>query len=383
MRSLIQRSGIALWPALALFLLCSAPTARADGGAPNLAYVAGTSHGVSIIDVGQQKVTGSINVAGDPHTIYLTVDGRLLAVTQPALNRVSVIATSSKQVICSAAIPGQPTLLAFDPGTDTLYIAGNGANSVTTLNPTTCAVQRTLHVGSVVYGLAVAVIGSGIAGGTGNQLWVADTNTLTVFDAQGKQVKTIAVPDGPQYLSIPTGSTLYASTRKGTVEAVDLNSYHLLPPLLTSGSFGPMDYDATTGEVYVPNQQRNLVEVLAPVSAGTTAPHEPARSIRFDSAPQSVAITSDGQFGFIALADGKVAMLDIHARQVITTLAVGGSPRFIITGLYPSPFSYTPQQSILFNNISNIVEYGGAVVVVLVVVILLLRRRRRAAKPPV
>jgi DNA-binding beta-propeller fold protein YncE len=225
------------------------------------------------------------------------------------------------------------------------------------------------------------VVGSGLFGGTGNQLWVADTNALTVFDAQGKRLDSIAVPGGPHYLCSPAGSTIYVTTRRGTVEAVDLQSHHLLPTLLPAGTFGPMDYDATTGEVYVPDQQHNLIDVLAPVSAGAPASHEPIRAMHFTAAPQSIAITSDGQFGFVALSDGTVSMLDIPAHQVVTTIAVGGSPHFIITGLYPSAFSYTPQQSILVNNVGNILEYSAGVVIVLVTGIVLWRQRRRTPKP--
>ena len=66
-----------------LLSLCSPPRARADGGAPNLAYVSGTPSGISVIDVLQGKVTKTISVAGDPHTILLSLDGRFLYVTQP------------------------------------------------------------------------------------------------------------------------------------------------------------------------------------------------------------------------------------------------------------------------------------------------------------
>ncbi len=142
-----------------------------------------------------------------------------------------------------------------------------------------------------------------------------------------------------------------------------------------------MDYDASTGEVYVPDQQHNLIDVLTPVSTGASASHEPAHILRFNAEPQSVAITSDGQFGFVALSNGSVSMLDIPGQQAVTTFAVGGSPHFIITGLYPSAFSYTPQQSILVRNLGNVIEYGAAVVIVLVTGIAIWRQRRRAPKP--
>jgi DNA-binding beta-propeller fold protein YncE len=109
-----------------------------------------------------------------------------------------------------------------------------------------------------------------------------------------------------------------------------------------------MDYDANTGEVYVPDRQHKQLDVLTPVMASTTlTPHEPARIIHLSSSPQSVAITSDGQLGFVALSNGQVLMLDVPRRSIVTSIAVGGSPQFIITGLYPpvnSPIS-TPQQT--------------------------------------
>ncbi len=74
---------IALLFTIALFPIA----AHADGGAPQLAYVAGTPKGISIIDIQQQKVTGTISVQGDPHGTMLSLDGRYLYITQPALGQ--------------------------------------------------------------------------------------------------------------------------------------------------------------------------------------------------------------------------------------------------------------------------------------------------------
>src|SRR5437660_5810750 len=66
MRTVSARYPQALSLLLVLMLLgfCSPPRAQADGGAPNLAYVSGTSSGISVIDVGQAKVTKTISVPG-------------------------------------------------------------------------------------------------------------------------------------------------------------------------------------------------------------------------------------------------------------------------------------------------------------------------------
>ncbi len=308
--------------------------ASADGGAPNLAYVSGTAEGISAIDIGQQKVTNTLALTGDPHTILLSLDGRLLYVTQPELGQVEVIATKTKQEVCKARIAGKPTLLTLDPGTNTLYVAGNEAATVSALDPTTCAVKQTLQTQGGVYGLAVAVVGSGIAGGTGNQIWVADEQSLKAFDSAGKPLASIPVAGGPD--------------------------------------------DAITGRIYVPDMQYMQLDVLTPVNGDMrTFPHEPGRIIQLDGEPQAVAITSDGQLGFVPLDNGRVVMLDVPGRQIVQTFTVGGMPHFVVTGLYPSLFSLTPQQATGINSLSTLLHYGGAAVIVLVAVIAVVWNRVR------
>ena len=217
------------------------------------------------------------------------------------------------------------------------------------LDPVTCAVQGTFETHEPVYGLAVtASTAADATPSTPNQLWITGTTSITIYDVKGQLLSSVAIAGGPQDISIPGGFTAYVTTRQGTVIAVDLSSRQVVRTLLSGGQFGPMDYDANTGEVYVPDRQHNQLDVLAPVVADTTVtPQEPARIIRLSSSPQSVAITSDGQLGFVALSNSQVLMLDVPRRSIITSIAVGGTPHFIITGLYPpvNSSTSTPQQA--------------------------------------
>lgn len=370
MRTVSER-GRCVFLILLVFTLLSfycPPQAHADGGAPNLAYVSGTPSGVSVIDVGQAKVTKTIPVAGDPHTILLSLDGRFLYVTQPALGQVSVIAAKTGQSICTAHLPGAPALLAIDTDTGTLYAAGNGAARVSALNAATCAVRRTFKTESPVYGLAVALTaGSSLFGGTTNQLWVAGAHGLTVFDDQTGRVLGSVALSGAQYLSIPPGEMVYVTTRQGSVDAVGLKTKEV-HQMLTGGIFGPMDYDAISSEVYVPDEQHNVLDVLSPIDPGTTTlPKEPERVIHTSVPPEAVAITNDGLLGFVALRGGKVAMLDLLERRFVYTLHVGGTPHFIITGLYPPsseaiPPAASPQQESAWRNLAIVVVYALAFV---------------------
>jgi len=327
----------------------SSSTAHADGGAPQLAYVAGTSQGISVIDIAQRRVTRTITEAGNPHTILLSLDGSALYITQPSLGQVAVIGAKTGQTLCTVNLPGQPSLLALSLDSTVLYAAGQGDTSVRALDPQTCVIKRTFETHEPVYGLAVAAsTAANATPSTPNQIWITGTTAITIFDANGQQLGSVPIAGGLQYISIPGGFTAYVTTRQGTVVAVDLNSRQVIRTLLSGGQFGPMDYDANTGEVYVPDRQHNQLDVLAPIVADTTVTlQEPARTIPLSNSPQSVAITSDGQLGFVALSNGQVLMLDIPRRSIITGITVGGTPHFIITGLYPpaNPPLTTPQNA--------------------------------------
>src|SRR5258706_10362389 len=141
-----------------LFLLVGwfSPSAYADGGAPQLAYVAGAAQGISVIDIVQRRLIRTIAVAGNPRTVLLSPDGHALYVTQSAPGRVAVITAKTGKILCTASLPGQPSLLALSLDATVLYAAGQGNTSVRALDPTTCAVQRTFETHKPVYGLAVA-----------------------------------------------------------------------------------------------------------------------------------------------------------------------------------------------------------------------------------
>ena len=134
----------------------------------------------------------------------------------------------------------------------------------------------------------------------------------------------------------------------------------------------------------MPYEKNNLLAVLAPVFAGTTLPKEPKRVIPTDATPESVAITNDGLLGFIALRGGKVVMLDLLLRQIAYTVDVGGTPHFVITGLYPPSTHITPpkasakQASIQEKITSNIpIIVAGVLAIVFLVLVLILRLRHR------
>jgi hypothetical protein len=356
------------------------PAAHADGGAPNLAYIAGAGKGISAIDIAQQKVTTQFTVSGSPHAVYLSLDGRFLYIAQPALNQVSMLAAKTGQMLCSANVPGSPSFLSYDTASNTLFAAGSQASSVSDIDLNTCKVLHTITTSSPVSGMAIAGTGSN---GSGNQLWVSNGNGISIFDTKTyKEIGNVPISGGPRYIDAPSGFWMYVTTQQGGLDAVQLNSHQVLH-LLSGGQFGTMDFDEITGEVYVPDMAHQQLDVIVPPDpSATTAPKEPGFIYHMSAPPRSVAITGDGQFGFVALTNGSVAMLDVPGKQLVKTISVGGSPYFIITGLYPPAIGTTPQSASTFVTVSTIAAYILIILAVCVPVwFLLTRSRRRKGKP--
>lgn len=373
--------------AVALLALLPFPV-QADGGAPNLAYVAGAGRGISVIDIGQQRVVHTFPVMGNPSMVLLSSDGAILYVTQPTLGHVAELAARTGRLLCTISVPGHPTLLALSPDGTLLYTAGEASTQVTVVATATCALQHTYQVNEGVNGLAVTTVVS-LNGDIRNQLWITGTTTLMILTEQVQQIEHIAIPGGPRFLCLPGGLTAYITTQQGSVVAVDTRSHQVFAQLLTGSHFGPMDYDAITGEIYVPDQQHNQLVVLSPILMGTLlTPREPERVTPLQDTPQSVAITSDGQLGFIALRSGRVSILNIPEHSMIQTLSVSGTPRFIITGLYPPLNDPLPRQApvgAVQPPIAPIILLGMGVLALLLVLWFLVRRmkyRKRSRSAP-
>ena len=201
----------------------------------------------------------TLNIPGGPHTIGLSQDGRVLFVTEPQQGRVAALLAQTGQTICSASVAGHPTFLTFDLNTNLLYVAANDAAQVTALDPATCQVKLVIHTNGDVSGLTTVIVSSGVSGSTGIQLWVAAKALTEYDDSNGQQIASIALP-GPQSIIIPPGNTLYVTTAQGEVDAVDLSS-HQVEMVIKGGSYGPMDYDAMTDEVYVPDRMHRQIVI--------------------------------------------------------------------------------------------------------------------------
>ncbi|MGH2515100.1 MAG: hypothetical protein ACRDHP_05535 [Ktedonobacterales bacterium] len=332
-----------------------APVAFLDGGAPNLAYVVGggtDGRELVIVDVAKRAVTGRVNLGAAGSSVALSGDASVAYVALPSAGTVAVVDATRRVVTANIAVGGGPqvVLRGFSRGTSVLFVTVAGRNAVAMVNPATRTVLATIPVGAHPVGEALAGQGSGIVDSDINdaQLYVANTgsDSVSVLSTDQRTVlATIPMPEPPLQIVIPaTGGIAYVATTAGGVYALSLAHHSVLGKLLQlpgNSAPGQMDYDAVTGQIYVPDPAGSVVEVLAPTTdsgsdAAPRLPIEPARTIPLPGGPAAVAITFDGSFGFVAERDsGRIVMLDVASHQTLATIAVGGAPRAVLTGAYP------------------------------------------------
>ncbi len=376
--------------------LATIQPAKADGGAPNLAYVAGGGSGAGdlvVIDIAKRSVTGRVAVGGAPAGVVLSADGRFAYVAQSEKGALAIVDVRDLHVAATIPVGAAPQALVLDQ-TQTpnlVYVSNSGGDTVSVVNPDARHVLTTFQVGQHPGGMALAINGTGIVPQDINdaELYVANTgsDSVTVISTEHRRVlATIAVPGGPVGVVIPqSGGVAYVSLRSGAVAIVSLAKHTLLGTLLPAPSGattppGTMDYDAVTGQVYVPEGATGNVAVLAPASAGSgdsapILPTEPARTLTIGGGPSAVAITFEGTYGFVTQRDtGNVTLFDVGTHKPLAVIAVGGAPRAVVTGAYPP---------LLNRQAANVAAYvvTGLLIVVLAVAVFFVARGTRRNKP--
>ncbi|HEY7849053.1 MAG TPA: beta-propeller fold lactonase family protein [Ktedonobacterales bacterium] len=340
---------LAAWRARDGIVARNVPSVQADGGAPNLAYVAGAGadgQGLAVIDINQRGETRYLAVGGTPAGVVLSQDSRYAFVSRRARDQIAVVDTSSLRVLRTIPVGRRPTALAYDVNQSLLYVANSGSNTVSVVNPATFTVTHVIAVGAAPSGLAIAAANSGITAYDDEELYVANAGdaSISIYSIRRQRViATIPLPSDPAAVVIPSvGGVAYVTTSAGAVLALSLSAHRLLGVLWQSAGarLGVMDYDAVTGVIYVPDASANTVVALTPAGdSGNQPPRfpsEPARTLTFAGTPVSVAITFEGAYGFVAERDaGRVAMFDATTRQTLGVVAVGGAPVAIVTGAYP------------------------------------------------
>lgn len=154
-------------------------------------------------------VPGPLGVVVDPadHRLY---------VTQPELDRVSVVDPATHDVVTTVPVGPRPTGIAIDSQRRRLYVANSGSTTVSVIDLATGVV---VHVDMLAHPVGVAVDARGDA-------YVSHSDgTVKVIDAgSGSVSATIPVGAKPEGVAFePHGNRVYvANSGAGTVSVIDL-----------------------------------------------------------------------------------------------------------------------------------------------------------------
>jgi DNA-binding beta-propeller fold protein YncE len=108
---------LALLAPLMWIWLALIPVVHADGGAPNLAYVAGagsTGSDLAVVDIAQRHLTWRIAIGGTPAGVVLNADGHFAYVTEASAGVLAGVDASEGRVTSTINIGPSPGALAID-----------------------------------------------------------------------------------------------------------------------------------------------------------------------------------------------------------------------------------------------------------------------------
>ena len=247
-------------------------------------------------------------VAGTP----LTADSQAVAEIDPAKNAVTAVASVG-------ALPGA---LAFDPASDSLWVANRDDETITHIDPKTEKVGRTIPAGGVP---------TGIAAGSG-QVWFVTTTPdvpfVTAhridpgFDSLAASVRVPTTPNGTASVAL-TRHGLWVAPSAGLLTRIDSRSAQRGASLDPRTS--PSAIAVGAGATWLADRTANSVTRIDDTTGEITP-------VPVGNLPTGIAVAHDGVWVTLAL-DDVVIHLDPTTGAVTKTVPVGHGPAGVAVGL--------------------------------------------------
>jgi len=315
-----------LWLAILTLLIACGCLASAAGAAP-LAYVTNRdSSTLSVVDTSTNMVVNTISLPGaTPYGIVFSHDGNFAYVTSFFTNTVLAVDLTTNTVAHSAAVGGAPAQLSLTPDGSRLYVANNGDVTISVIDTTTFQVVATIPLGSAPQGpQSVPISPDGkrayAINYDGGNVAVIDTSTNAV-------ITTIAGFDHPTTGAVtPDGSQLYVNVTNSSAVAVIstatntvVNTIHLS--------------DAPFGLTFSPDGTRAYVSANNPggfidLEVIDTAAQALVNTITVGGQNAGlVHLTPDGKTAYVpSINTNQVFPVDLSTSTVGAPIAVGSTP---------------------------------------------------------
>ncbi len=286
---------------------------------------------IAVIDTASNTVAGYISATNTAEFfgIAVTPDGSTLYCADGNA-QIRVIDTATKATIATLTLAGNGGL-AVSPDGSKVYAADSGAlNRLTIINTTSHAISGTIPFSAEPNGVAFS------PDGTKAYINYANTNDLTVIDATTNTISaTITSIPGSYSGGIavtPDGTKLYVATEPDIVTAID-TSTNMIITTITVGSSNPqsgaLSITPDSSKVFVTNYHDKTVSVIS------TATNSVTDTISVGNAPTSFGI-------FISTAS--TPMTSIYAAPQGRLTLTSGTPVMTADATAQTSVYYTPYQ---------------------------------------
>ena len=250
---------------------------------------------VSITDVRDRAITGSIEVGNVPTGVTFDPTGRTAYVTNQYSGNVGVVDVASGRQVGTIDVPGSPFVVRVGPTGRKLYVTSN-ADLVSIADLRTGNVTKTIPVGFAPNGFAVTPDESRIyvASAYGSQVTELHTGTDDVL-------RRFTVNGMPQDMIVSkNGCELYVANEAGWVDVIDLASGEIVERVsLVGGGFG-MALSPDQVHLYVSVPSRGVVQVV------NTQSRKVIHTIEVGGQPRRIAFDYHGGIAVVANEAGAV-----------------------------------------------------------------------------
>jgi YVTN family beta-propeller protein len=237
-----------------------------------------------------------------------------------------------------------PVAMAYNPATNTLYVANQGSNNVSVINAATIAVIGTIPVGTTPTGIGVNP--------ATNRIYVADSGSadVAVIDGSSNTLLTTiplqSVTPFPQAISVDSERNLiFVGSASSTVLMVIDGSTNSISYPDPTGSFGPIAsvVSPVTDRVYVASYEDSAVETYQGTEFLSIYTSHPGRPSALAADPVAGKIyVADGVFPLSTMT-GNVDILD-ESNGTITPVLSGLNP-YSVAADPPGGIVYVANQS--------------------------------------
>ncbi|MFJ5927672.1 PxKF domain-containing protein [Kitasatospora sp. NPDC092948] len=296
-------------------------------------YLSARAGGVDVIDTATRTVTTTVTVGSQPFGIAVAPDGAHAYVANLIGGSVSVIDTTTNNLVESITDSRifMPAAVAVSPDGSRVYSANFGTDNVTVIDTATNEVSSAIPVGTGPGSISIAPDGA--------HAYVTNQYdaTVSVIDTErGAVTGTVPVGDTPVgVLADPAGGVAYvANSHANTLSVIDTATDTVTRTVATGSSpyslaVAPVAPTVTGVRAgHGPDAGGNTVTIVGTHLAG-------ARTVRFGSTPATgVTVVNDVTLKATVPA-GAGGTVDVRVTTPAGTSAVGAAGRYT----YAYPFS--------------------------------------------